>query len=61
MSSLTVIEGIGPRLASKLKDHGIGSVETLLEEGHTRVARTELASATGIDKTASSASLTTPI
>lgn len=50
MASLTSIEGIGSRLASKFKDQGIRSVETLLEEGNTQVARMELASATGIDE-----------
>lgn len=48
MSALTSIEGIGPRLAATLKEHGIGSVEKLLEAGRTRVSRMELAAATGI-------------
>lgn len=50
MASLTSIEGIGPRIASTLKDHGIQSVEKLLEAADTRVKRMELASATGIDE-----------
>jgi len=50
MSALTSIEGIGPRLAETLKREGIGSVEKLLEAGRTRVSRTKLANATGIDE-----------
>ena len=50
MSALTSIEGIGPRLAEALKDQGIGSVEKLLDTGRTRVSRTKLANATGIDE-----------
>lgn len=50
MSALTSIEGIGPQLANTLKDHGVGSVEKLLEAGRTRVKRMKLAEATGIDE-----------
>lgn len=50
MAALTSIEGIGPQLAKTLKDNGIGSIEGLLDAGRTRVARTKLAAATGIDE-----------
>ena len=43
------IEGIGPVFAEKLRGAGIESVEELLEKGASRVGRTALADATGIE------------
>jgi predicted flap endonuclease-1-like 5' DNA nuclease len=42
------IEGIGPRYAEKLEAAGISTDAELLERGHTRKARTEIAETTGI-------------
>ena len=49
MAKLTTIEGIGEKLAQKLKKAGVGSVEKLLEAGSTRAGRKNLAAAAGID------------
>lgn len=49
MSKLTTIEGIGPKLAEKLKAAGVGSVEALLEQGSSKTSRLQLAEKTGID------------
>ena len=50
MAKLTDIEGIGPVLAEKLKDAGVGSTEALLERGKTKRGRAELAAETGISE-----------
>lgn len=49
MAKLTTIEGVGEKLADKLKKAGVGSVEKLLEQGATRAGRKKLAAAAGID------------
>lgn len=49
MAKLTTIEGVGEKLAEKLKKAGVGSVEKLLEAGATRAGRKKLAAAAGID------------
>ena len=50
MAKLTIIEGIGEKLAEKLKGAGVGSVEKLLEAGTTRAGRKKLAAASGIEE-----------
>lgn len=49
MASVTAIEGIGPRNASKLDKAGIRTVEKLLDAGATRKGRNALAKETGFD------------
>ena len=49
MTSVTTIEGIGPRNAGKLEKAGIRTCEKLLQEGATRKGRTDLAKETGLD------------
>ncbi len=49
MATLTTIEGIGPALADKLKQGGVGSTEKLLAHGATPKGRKSLAEATGIE------------
>ena len=51
VTSISTIEGIGPRHAKTLQDNGIRTCETLLERGATRKGRTELAEATGLGDT----------
>ena len=48
MAALTTIEGIGPKLADKLKAAGVGSVEKLLEHGASKKGRVELAASAGM-------------
>ena len=48
MAALTTIEGIGPKLADKLKAAGVGSVEKLLEHGASKKGRAELAASAGM-------------
>ncbi|MGD2071605.1 MAG: DUF4332 domain-containing protein [Gemmatimonadota bacterium] len=50
MAKLTTIEGIGEKLAEKLKKNGVGSTEKLLEKGATKKGRAEIAEASGIDE-----------
>ena len=49
MGSIDTIEGIGPKLATKLRKAGIRTTEALLKRGDTRRGRNEIASATGIE------------
>lgn len=49
MSKLTTIEGIGSKLADKLKEAGVGSVKALLQQGGSKAGRSRLADKTGID------------
>lgn len=42
------IEGVGPRYAEKLQSAGISTDTELLERGHARKARAEIAETTGI-------------
>ncbi len=42
MAKLTTIEGIGPRLAGKLKKGGIGSTGALLKAGATKKGRRQI-------------------
>lgn len=49
MATLTDIEGIGPKLAEKLKSAGVRSVEALLKRGADRKGRRNLAEESGID------------
>ncbi len=44
MAALDSIEGIGATYRGKLEEHGINSVETLLDAGSSRKGREELAS-----------------
>jgi predicted flap endonuclease-1-like 5' DNA nuclease len=48
MTKLLAIEGIGPVYAEKLRAAGIGTVESLLEEGASPKGRQALAERTGI-------------
>ncbi|PKN94998.1 MAG: DUF4332 domain-containing protein [Chloroflexi bacterium HGW-Chloroflexi-6] len=48
MTALTIIEGIGPANAEKLKGAGVGSLDALLKAGSSAKGRKELAAATGI-------------
>jgi len=48
MTALTIIEGIGPANAEKLKGAGVGSLDALLKVGSSAKGRKELAAATGI-------------
>ncbi len=50
MTSLTVIEGIGPAYEEKLKGAGINSCEELLEKGATAAGRAAIVQASGMDK-----------
>ena len=50
MAKLTTIEGIGEKLAEKLKGAGVGSVEKLLDAGSTKAGRKKLAEASGIEE-----------
>lgn len=50
MSKLSLIEGIGESYEKKLKECGIGSVETLLETCKTKKGRTVLADISGISE-----------
>lgn len=49
MPSITAIVGIPPKLATKLRKHGIRTTEGLLRRADTRKGRSELAEQTGID------------
>ena len=49
MAKLTTIEGIGDTFALKLKEIGIGSVESLLKKGATPQGRKEISSSSGLD------------
>lgn len=51
MANIEDIEGIGPAQATKLRDAGIKSVESLLERGGSPKGRDEIAAATGISAT----------
>ena len=48
MTTLSLIEGIGPAYAESLKAAGITSVEALLEKGGTPAGRKEIAAASGV-------------
>ncbi|MGI9326048.1 MAG: DUF4332 domain-containing protein [Pseudomonadales bacterium] len=50
MTSLTVIEGIGPAYEEKLKGAGVNSCEELLEKGATAAGRAAIVEASGMDK-----------
>ncbi len=50
MAILSTIEGIGDKLAEKLKAAGVGSVEKLLETGASKTGRKKLAAASGIEE-----------
>jgi hypothetical protein len=50
MSDVIEVEGIGEVYAQKLKQAGIATGESLLEEGATRAGREKLAQATGISE-----------
>ena len=50
MAKLTTIEGIGEKLAEKIKRAGVGSVEKLLDAGRTKAGRKKLAAASGLDE-----------
>jgi len=50
MAKLSVIEGIGESYENKLKEAGISSIETFLEQCATKKHRTELAEKTGISE-----------
>lgn len=45
---ITEIEGIGPKMAEKLAEHDITTVEGLLEKGGDKKGRDAIAEATGI-------------
>ena len=49
MGSIDTIEGIRPKLATKLRKAGIRTTEALLKRGETRRGRNEIATTTGID------------
>lgn len=49
MPSINAIVGITPKMATKLRKHGIRTTEGLLRRADTRKGRTELSSETGID------------
>ena len=49
MAKLTTIEGIGDVFAAKLKEIGVGSVESLLKKGGTRQGRKEICDNCDID------------
>jgi predicted flap endonuclease-1-like 5' DNA nuclease len=48
MPSIDAIEGIGPKIATKLRKAGIRTTEALLKRGATRKGRKDLAEATGL-------------
>ena len=50
MATVSTIEGIGPRFATKLNAAGIRTVEKLLEAGATKSGRRALAAETGLDE-----------
>ena len=49
MPSISAIVGIPPKLATRLRKHGVRTTEGLLKRADSRKARTELAAETGID------------
>lgn len=49
MAKLTTIEGIGDTFAAKLKEIGVGSVESLLKKGATPQGRKEISATSGLD------------
>ena len=51
MANIEDIEGIGPAQATKLRDAGLKTVESLLERGGSPKGRDEIATATGISGT----------
>jgi len=48
MAKLETVEGIGPVYAEKLREHGIGTIEALLEAGATPAGRQRLEEQTEI-------------
>ena len=50
MASLDEIEGIGPKYRVQLKEHGIDTVEELLERGATKSDRVSISEKTGISE-----------
>lgn len=50
MTNLLKVEGIGEVYAQKLKEHGINTLEDLLEKGATPKGRDEIAKKTGISE-----------
>ena len=50
MSDVIEVEGIGEVYAQKLKQAGIATSESLLEQGATRAGREKIAQATGISE-----------
>ncbi len=51
MASISAIEGIGPKYATKLRECGVRTCEALLEQGATKKGRSKLAEATGLGDT----------
>ncbi len=51
MADLTTVEGIGESYGKKLQEAGVGSMETLLQQGATPGGRKEIAEKTGINDT----------
>ena len=49
MGSIDTIEGIGPKLATKMRKAGIRTTEALLKKGDSRRGRNEISGVTGID------------
>jgi predicted flap endonuclease-1-like 5' DNA nuclease len=50
MTSLKLIEGIGPAFAKKLADAGVGSTEALLKAGGTKKGRKDLEVTAGVSQ-----------
>jgi len=50
MAALTTIEGIGPKIAEKMKSAGVGSVEKLLDHGASKQGRAGLAASADLSE-----------
>lgn len=50
MAKLTTIEGIGPRVAGKLRRAGIGSTDSLLNAGATKAGRQRICRDCGLEE-----------